>query len=296
MVLAVVVVLGLIITVVPMAITGSSVLESLETAGISEDDPFGFLRWLVFEHPFLMMYAILAITAIVVIAVALHAFVRAGFIGVYLDGERAAGPSAERDALKAFTPESWFAYGRRNWWSLFIIYQITWGLYGLVLLVPIAVVGAAMMMTMDTEAIVFVGCGGVALVMLIAFLLGLLVTVWTQLALTEAVRLDLSAWKAVRAGTWMLRNRPGEIFTVVMILFGAVVVVMMLFMVLYMMIGALSIIPLMSIVTIPFQIVLSLAQSAVQTFFAGWFIAAFASIVMRRPLVAGSSEALSPRQ
>lgn len=279
-VLAVIIMLGLVVTIVPLAIAGSSALESLESAA-SGDDPAAFIRWVLFEHPFLVMYAIIALTAIVVIAVAVHSFVRAGFIGVYIDGDRAAGASSLRDGMKVFTPERWFTHGRRGWWQVFLIYQVTWGLYGLVLLVPIVAVGALLMMTMDTEAVVFVGCGGVLVVMLIAFLGGLFVSVWTQLALTEAVRLNLPAGKAIRAGTAMLRARPGEIFAAVIILFGAVIVVMMLFAVLYMMIGALSIIPLMSIVTIPFQIVLSIAQSAVQTFMAGWFIAVFVAIAIR---------------
>lgn len=278
-VLAVIVVLGLVVTVVPVAIAGARALESLESAAL-DDDPAAFLRWILFEHPFLVMYAILAITAIVVVAMAIHSFVRAGFIGVYIDGDRAAGTSSARDGMKVFTPESWFAHGRRAWWPVFLIYQVTWGLYGLVLLVPIVALGALLLMTMDTDAVVFVGCGGVLVVMLIAVFGGLIVSVWTQLALTEAVRLNLPAWKAIKAGTAMLRARPGEIFIVVIILIGALIVVMMLFAVLYMMIGALSIIPLMSIITIPFQIVLSIAQSAVQTFMAGWFIAVFAAIAV----------------
>ncbi len=281
-VLGIVVIVGILITVVPMAIAGSTALDSLEAAALSDDDPVAFLQWILFEHPFMVMYAILAITAFVVVAVALHAFVRAGFIGVYIDGDRAAGGSSEREALKVFTPESWFAHGQRAWWPLFLIYQITWGLYGLVLLIPIALVAALMVATMDTDAVVLAGCGGVLVVLLIAFFGGIFVSVWTQLALTEAVRLNLSAWRAIKAGTAMLLSRPGEIFTVVIILIGVLIVGLMLFTVLYMMIGALSMIPLMAIATIPFQFVLSIAQSAMSTFMAGWFIAAFVAIAVRR--------------
>ena len=279
--LGTILVVGLLATIVPMVIVGAMAAESLDESTLPADDPIAALTWVLFEHPFMVLFGVFAITVIVVILVALHAFVRAGMIGVYVDGELAAGARMDRDAFKVFTPERWFGYGRKSWWNLFLIYQITWGLYGLVLLIPLIVIVAAVLLTIDTDAVAVVGIGGVVLLLLLAVVAGIIVNIWTQLALTEAVRLNLSAMRAIRSGTAVLRSRLGEIAIVVLILFGIIVAAMMLIMVFYLMLGAVSVIPLMSIVTIPFQIVLSVAQSALQTFLAGWFIAAFAGICVR---------------
>lgn len=281
MVLGMILVVGLLVTIVPIIVVGAMAAESLDASTFPEDDPLAALTWLVIEHPFMVLFAILAVTVIVVILVALHAFVRAGMIGVYVDAEVAAGARIDRGAFKVFTPETWFGYGRKAWWALFLIYQVTWGLYGLVLLIPLIILVAGIVLTIDTDAVVFVGIGGGALLVLVAMVLGIIVNIWTQLSLTEAVRGNLPAMKAIRSGTAIFRARLGEIAIVVVILFGIIVAAMMLIMVLYMMLGAISVIPLMSIATIPFQIVLSVAQSALSTFLSCWFIAAFAAICVR---------------
>ena len=76
-------------------------------------------RWMV------IVYVIAVVTLVLAVLVALHSFVEAGSARVYIDGERIAGPAAlgPRERFKVFSADRWLEGGKRDWWSVFWIYN-----------------------------------------------------------------------------------------------------------------------------------------------------------------------------
>jgi len=137
--------------------------------------------------------------------VAVHAFVTAGAVRIFVDAERAVPetPEPRREQFAAFALERWSEGGRAAWLRLFWIYNGTWGLYGLLLLVPtllFALLISFAFSAENTAAIVAATCGGVALLFGIAVLLAFVIAIWTQKAVVVCIARDVSAAKAMRSG------------------------------------------------------------------------------------------------
>jgi hypothetical protein len=157
------------------------------------------------QHAALFAYLFLFILAIGLVMVVVHAFVSAGVTRIFVDAERAAPdtPELRREQFAAFTLERWSAGGRAAWLRLFWIYNGTWGLYGLILLVPtllFALLIVEAVSAENTAAIVASTCGGIALVVGIGVLLAFVFAIWTQKAVVVCVARDVSAAEALRSG------------------------------------------------------------------------------------------------
>ncbi|HUO85110.1 MAG TPA: hypothetical protein VM534_08350, partial [Thermoanaerobaculia bacterium] len=147
-----------------IALLVGSLLLALVPAGVAgilfdpgrwDDDPVRAAQW-VLEHPLVIAGAIGLLLLGGLMALVLHAFVTGATTGCYVAGERAAGaglPARERFA--AFTVERWMAEGKRTWWPLFLIYNITWGLFGLILLAPVLLALVVILAFPESPVMVF---------------------------------------------------------------------------------------------------------------------------------------------
>jgi len=156
----------------------------------------------------LLVWVLVAISALVLIFMAVHSVVEAGSARVYVDGERAAGRGMEglRSRFKAFTMDRWLSGARDGWWTVFWIYNLAWGLAGLILLIPLLPTMIGMLLFREQPpAAMATGCLGLLFTGLLLILVGAVTGMWVNRAIAEwalrrsNARDSLSiAWQAIK--------------------------------------------------------------------------------------------------
>jgi len=236
----------------------------------------------VLENPLILLYLLLVISVAILAAVVVHSFVQGGVVGCYLRAEKNAGDAtpAERHRFRVFTPELWFRDSRRSWWGIFWVYNIIWGVFGLVLLVPLVALAAAIFLARESPHIVAIACSGTALLFLLLLLAGIVTHFWSTAAVIVNVR-GRGIGASLREG-WAISMRRFWVFLLL------VLIAVMLSVVAVGSIGAasfgvglLSAIPGVAILTLPIQVAISLLQTAVSIAVGAWFLAASVRVVLR---------------
>ena len=155
------------------------------------------------------LYAVVAASIVLMILVAVHSFVEAGMLRIYVDGERAAGMGAEapRDRYQRYTFERFWAGAKSAWLTIFWIYNAIWGVWGVAVLLPLlpTLVGVLLLREEPTTAL-GVGCVGIAITLLVMIPTTILCSLWSTKALVTAVARNSGtrdsmriAWREVRS-------------------------------------------------------------------------------------------------
>jgi hypothetical protein len=169
-------------------------LEDLESAGYALMEKWPLLLWMV-----------AAILVLMLIMVAVHAFVSAGCSRVNVDGERTAGASmtGPRARFRAFSMQRWMAGAKDGWWTLFWVYNITWSIAGFLMLIPVVPTGAAVLLLRDQEGFaIAIGCIGLVVTVMLMFLVTIYTAMWVARSVNEwaahgfGIRASLSAGRA----------------------------------------------------------------------------------------------------
>ena len=232
--------------------------------------------------PLLMiLYVFLILSLVLTMALAIHSFVQGGVVGCYLEGERKAkmaGPG-ERSRFKVFTPDLWIRYGRRDWWPLFLIYNATWGLFGLILLLPLIALLVLIFSVRDTDAVIPLTCGGLVVVFLLMFLGAIVVHLWSTCAIV--LRSTGRQVGAALSEGWRVTVRR-----IVPLIVLAIIALAVSFAAAGSIgvggfgLGVISSVPGMALLTIPVQIGISFLQTAVSIAVYSWFLAAVISLIL----------------
>lgn len=274
--LLVLIVLGILAVVVPIGLTGAFFEE------LVAENPEEVLEAVLGKALLPALFAVLVFSVILVVGLAIHSFVQAGVIGVYAEGERQAahGANLHRNRFKVFTPEKWVSCARRDWWPYFIIYNVIWGVWGLILLVPLLVIVPAMWLTRDEpEMMLPLACGGLALVVLLMVVTGFLAHLWCTVAIV--LRTSGRSTAAAMGEGWRLTLRRAAPLIVI-----AIIAIVVSFAAASGVsvgafgLGIISSIPGFGLVTLPMQVAISFLQSAVSIVVYGWFLAAVVSVVI----------------
>lgn len=187
------------------------IVPPLVSAGIKQwklpagDNPSEVMLAFLIEHALLIAYLLAFLIVMTLVMIALHSVIAAGATRILVDAERAApdAPELRREQFATFTLERWAA-GARAWWlRIFWIYNGTWGVAGLILLIPTMVVTALTILAIraeNTGGIVGATCGGIALLIVVGIPLALVVSIWTQKAIVICVTRDTTAREALRSG------------------------------------------------------------------------------------------------
>ncbi|HEY5610226.1 MAG TPA: hypothetical protein VIL97_03385 [Thermoanaerobaculia bacterium] len=272
----IVLVAGLLASIVPYLVSG--VFTDFTTVSTPEE----VFRALVLDHPFAILIWFVGFSATLIVAILLHSFVHAGIIGVYLDGERAAGaaPVAPRSRFEQFSPDRWLAHSRRGMWPLFWIYNIIWGVASLVLLFPILGAFAFIFLARDSpESMIAISCASVVFLLIAVIVVSMIAYLWSQLAIIAAMRDSFGAVESIRRGLGLFRERFASVVLVSVILFVISMAVGGVFSGVYFGFGLASAVDAVAIVTLPAQIALSLVQSMVSVFTSSWLLASLISAV-----------------
>ena len=169
------------------------------------------------EHAFLalmskwvlLLWVFAAFVVLIILFVAVHGFVEAGSARVYVDAERIAGPAAigPRSRFRVFSMDRWLTGAKDGWWTAFWIYNLAWGVAGLILLIPLVPTIAGMLIFHEQPPIALAtGCIGLLISLLLIIVVGIVTGMWVNRALNEwavrnyGTRAALAAgWQAIRA-------------------------------------------------------------------------------------------------
>jgi hypothetical protein len=201
-------------TVVPVVISIVSHPPTFEGA----DD----LRDFMISHLGIFLYVIAVVTVLSLILIAIHSFVIAGAARVLIDGNRRASAALTRDRFRSFTFEHWLDGGREGWIGVFWIYNLVYGLVGLIVVIPFSIIAVAVLASLIAEmkvAAIASGCIGVPVVVFLAIFCSILGAVWAQKAIIVCIEERRGARDAMREGWREARADMSRHFGVAFVLF-----------------------------------------------------------------------------
>ena len=171
---------------------------------------YGALEILMQKWVFVAI-GIVAFLGVLAVLMLIHCFIEAGIVRVHVDAERAAGPAliGPRSRYQQYTSERWIAGAKRGWRVLFGIYNVIWGLWAVLLLIPFLPIATAVLLMIrqeDLQAAAGVGCVGLALLVLIMLPLTIMASVWSRKAIVIALARNAGtresigfAWREIRS-------------------------------------------------------------------------------------------------
>lgn len=222
--------------------------------------------------------AILLVGSILLLAV--HAFVESGVTGCYIDGERsAAGANPPRRSFAVFTPERWLRHARARWWHVFLIYNITWGIFGIIVMLPLAVAAAIVAVGRENPFAIVAGCAVAVAAIFGLILIGVLVSLWTHIAVACAIVRSGSVRESLRLSVTSLRRQWLAYLIAFVVTFAVSGGVGMVMFFMSTVAGALASLPHAGIAFVPLQILVSVAQAVASLVVSSWLVAAVAAIV-----------------
>ncbi len=281
-VLIMIVVVSIVAAVVPVAVAaGMSHFDF--TRG---EEPADVIATLAVEHWVLILYILGIATVVLAVLIAIHSFVDAGAALVFIDAERNAGASpANRNAFRAFNVDRWLQGGRGSWWSVFWIYNIVWGLGGLIIIIPLMLTLVLMFIVSDTSGRVVTACGGLFFTFLIGLPLAIVLALITQKAIAVTVSRSAAATASVRLGWREIRADFGRHLAVAFIVFVIMIggaMVISLFTAPLSFVRSIGSAPFTSIAFAPTQIISSIAQTVFSAAVGLWFLAAYVEMTEER--------------
>ncbi|HUP65559.1 MAG TPA: hypothetical protein VM557_09780 [Thermoanaerobaculia bacterium] len=242
----------------------------------------GDLEQLMAGFPILAILGFIAVFSIaILVATIVHSFVQAGVIGCYAAADRRA-PDGDpgRRSFQIFTPELWWSEAKRSGWRIFWIFNVLWGLYSVVLLLPLIPIAILLAAGPDTEAVLAIGCLGVALVLMVAFFLAIIVFLWSQMAIVVCVVRDRGIIESIKESVGTTMKALGPILAIVVTYFALSMAVGGALTGFAFGIDAAGVIPGMSFALLPLRVLISLIQSAITTAFGCWLIAALVATIL----------------
>lgn len=272
---------SIIAAVVPIAVSAGLGNFDWKNA----DNPAEAVAQFVLQQWPMILYVLIIASVVLLLLVGVHAFVDGGSANVFILADRGANnvPAPDRRAFGTFSMQRWMEGGLGTWWRIFWIYNIAWGFGGLVMLVPLVAALAAMFAVSDSGARVAIGCGGIALSILVILPIAVFIALWTQKAIVVCVSRRTSANDSLREGWRAVREDFGRhaavAFIVFVIAFGGGILISMLS---APMSFSQNHAPLSGLIFAPVQIASSLAQSIFSAAVGLWFLASYVALTEER--------------
>jgi hypothetical protein len=261
------VVVALLVTIVPAAVAAGLDHFNFTSPEQSAQSVAGF----IVEHWRLLIWTGTILLLLAVVMIFVHAFVIAGSVRVYLDGDRVAGDGNVVDRFAAYRWDTFWSAAQEGWWRVFMIYNGAWGLAGLVILLPVLVGLIIILLTKSVMAAVVIGIllalGGIFIGIPVAFV----ATMWATRAIVDGSRERVVAREALATARRALRAEAG-------------MYVLMTLLVALLSIGAaafFSSVPAGDTFS-PVSLLFSLAQSFVSSLGGAWMLAAFVAAAENR--------------
>lgn len=240
---------------------------------------------------------VLVMFVLLIVFVAIHSFVEAGCARVQVDADRAAGPSSEgpRSRYKVFSLRRWSAGGKAGWWTVFWIYNLAWGVTGLILLVPLIPTAVVMLVGRESPVVLIgAGCFGILVTLLLFIVVGTATSMWTTRATAEWAVEPLGASAALAKAWAAIKADVGRHLLIVV----AIIVISFAgssFFASFSYFAAFGELfhrgAAMQIVTIPLRLFGTICNWAFSAFVSSWYLGAYAALA-----VEGESQSLRVSQ
>jgi hypothetical protein len=222
---------SLVILFIVIASIFALVVPLIVSAGLSHFDrdsgesPAEIVATLLAEHWMIFVYLIFLVTVVSLVLLAIHCFVVAGTARVLVDAERAAGPAPPtRDRFRLFSIDHFMAGGRRGFWPVFWIYNVTYGVAALITLAPLMLFAllALAFATIAWPLAAGLGCLGLLVTILAAVISMMGAAIWTQKATVVCTERRSSGNDALRIAWREIAADFARHFivTIVMVLIG----------------------------------------------------------------------------
>ncbi|MEA2465083.1 MAG: hypothetical protein QOJ98_2830 [Acidobacteriota bacterium] len=237
----------------------------------------------------LILWILLGVSVLLLLFVAMHAFVEAGSARVYVDAERIAGPAVEgpRARFKVFSMQRWLAGARDGWWTLFWVYNVAWTFASAILLVPLLPTFAIMysLQTAQPGVAVVTGCLGLVLTMFLFILVAIVTSIWINRAIADWAVRRAGARDALAAGWAAVKSDFGRLFLIALAVFvvamaGSTFFAGFSFFAAFG--GAFSDSSAAMLMMLPIRVVASLCSSAFSAAVTSWFLAAYSSVAVEQ--------------
>jgi hypothetical protein len=269
-----------VVVVVPLAISIGISATGLQETLRSSDTPTEVIGALFAAHWLILVYILVAISLALLVAVAVHSFVMAGSARIFVVAERAAGPlDSPRQRFAVFTIERWVAGGGEAWWPVFWIYNIAYGVAGIVILLPLLPVALLIAVFQQAAAVITLTCLGLLIVAFVSLVVLIVTSVVCQKAIIIAAqrRVDgtaalREAWRAMRADT--LRHFAVAFIMIVLVFGGTGVLTMVSIGFAAPGIGH----SMTGLMFMPMRLLTSFASSIFSAIIGNWFMASYAAL------------------
>lgn len=278
---AVMVVAAVVVTVLPIIVSLGFQLADLRSPENLEPILNSLIaRWTIVFYILGIMFLLILVFVVV------HSFLEAGCARVYVDGERLAGPAVQgpRSRYRAFSMAKWWAGAVEGWWAVFWMYNIAWGMAGVIFLAPLLITSLVMFATRGNPAIAAgLGCLGLVVSVLVMVPVMVATGIWTNRAIASwAVRHGnardtlAAAWVAFKAD--LGRHLVVSVVLVVVSIAGSMVIgsLGMFTGIAEMMAGENA--GSMSMVLLPVRFAAQLLSTAFSAAISGWFLASFCAM------------------
>lgn len=197
-------VITVIAALVPILVSVGIELSQINTPDDIADAAFALMnKWI------LLVWVFVAISVLLLVFLAMHAFVEAGSARVYVDGERIAGAgmTGPRSRFRVFSMERWLAGAKDGWWTVFWIYNLAWAAACVILLIPLLPTILGMLLTFRDQqgATVAIACAGLAVTVLLLIVVGVLTGMWINRAINEWAAHGYGVRESLAAGRSAIR-------------------------------------------------------------------------------------------
>ena len=261
----VIIFLALLVTIIPTAVeAGLGKLDMRDANSTAEAVAQFFV-----DHHLLILWTLGMLLLVTLALLVIHAFIVAGSVRVYLDAERAGG-----DFNNVFHGDSFWEASMAGFWCALGIYNIAWGLAGLVILLPF-LIGFALVMIASEPAVALVILAVVLVgTILLSIPVGLATSIWVNRALVDGESKGLSARGALAAARAAIRS---DLVTHLLLTFFVIIVG----------IGGTGLVSTVAGIfpaggiTAPMHIIGSLAETAAGALASAWMLASFAVLVAK---------------
>jgi hypothetical protein len=280
MVVAMLVIATVLVVVVPLAISIGLSAAGLQETFQRSDSPGQLLASLFAAHWLILVYILVAVSLALLVVVGVHSFVMAGSARTFVEADRAAGGVASpRQQFAVFSIERWVAGGSEAWWPVFWIYNLAYGIAGIVILLPLLPIAILIALLQHATAAIVLSCLGLLIVAFVAMIVLIVTNIVCQKAIVIAAQRRIDGMTALRKAWHAMRADFGRHFAVAFImmvlLFGGTGVLTM--------VSFGFAVPAMThsfagLMFMPMRLLTSFASSVFSAMVGNWFMASYAAL------------------
>jgi hypothetical protein len=272
-VIMIVIVGGGLLSLIPIGV--SLAFDDIETW---VDDPEYVAEWLL-SNVGTVAYLFVAVLILAGIAVLIHSYFEAGVASTYLDYIRSGSTFTWREGWDRFSLDTFTQAALSRGWSVFLVYNIVWGVAGGVLLIPLGLMLAVLLVFRDSPAAIGFTCLGLVFVFVVGILASIVATVWAQVALTLAAGERRGPVEASGLAGELMRARLGVTILTLLIVYAVIIGISSVTSTANIGLSVLAEMPGAAMVALAFQAVLFLVNSVVSTVLGLWKAAVWAVFV-----------------